>query len=86
MKTVTEVAKAHARYLSYEVHGGGADGCNPPPGDIADVGPVTRVPLVVSKRTERHKPIYETLWVDVERRAGRFHPKAAGIADNNGCG
>jgi hypothetical protein len=84
--TVYEVAKAHARYLGYEV----ADdayrsrwfSCTPPPGDLEAVGPVVRVELHVFRRTGKHRsrPEYEVLYVDVERRPGnKFHPKTAPI-------
>ena len=85
-ETVHEVAKTHARYLGYEVHGLGgmyathAYGCNPPPGDLGAVGPVVRIKLVVFRRSGKHRqPVYEDLYVDVERRAGKFHPKRATV-------
>jgi len=74
--TVIEVAKAHARYLGYEVRS--VEGYGPPPLDSGDVGPVMRVKLLVFKRSRKHgQPIHEILSVDVERRAGKFHPKTA---------
>ncbi len=37
-----------------------------------------RVKLLVFKRSGKHgQPIHEILSVDVERRAGKFHPKTA---------
>jgi hypothetical protein len=85
--TVVEIAKAHARYLGYEVLsvlGEGVVGytpCIPPPGNLADVGPVVRVRLVVpGKRWRHNEPIPETLFVDVERRSGKFHVKKAILA------
>jgi hypothetical protein len=81
---VYEAAKAHARYLGYEVHWPASVnayhpyGCNPPPGDLGEAGPVARIKLVVFRRSGKHRqPIYEDLYVDVERRAGKFHPKRA---------
>src|SRR5215472_13802392 len=77
-ETVWEVAKAHARYLGYEVHG--ASGYGPPPGDLGAVGPVMRFKLLVSRRSGKHRqPIHETLHIDVERRAGKFQPRTVDI-------
>jgi hypothetical protein len=71
---VFEVAKAHARYLGYEVHG--FNGCAPPPGDFGAMGPVVRLKLIVFRRSRKHRqPEYEDLSVDVERRAGKFYAK-----------
>jgi hypothetical protein len=82
--TVYEVAQAHARYLGYEVYGLDAvypaHAPTPPPGDLGAVGPVVRIKLIVFRRSGKHrKPIYEDLYVDVERRAGKFHPKRATV-------
>ena len=75
--TVIEVAKAHAQYLGYTVHR--VDGYGPPPGDPGEPGPVIRIRLTVSRPSGKHRqPIPENFWVDVERRAGKFRPKAAG--------
>ena len=68
--TVLEVARAHARYLGYEIHRGG--GYGPPPGDFRDLGPVMRIKLLVFRRNGKHRqPVYEDLAVDVERHAVR---------------
>ena len=78
-RTVIGVAKAHARYLGYKVHS--VDGNGPPPGDPGEAGPVMRIRLTVSRPSGKHRqPIPEKFWVDVERRAGKFRPKAAGGA------
>jgi hypothetical protein len=81
--TVYEVAKAHARYLGYEVRvpiGVHKHACTPPPGDLSEVGPVVRIKLIVFRRSGKHRqPVYENLYVDVERRAGKFHPKTANV-------
>jgi hypothetical protein len=93
--TVYEVAKAHARYLGYEVYGPNPPpsgpvalylyGCHPPPGDLGKVGPVARITLRVFRRSGRHKePVYENLYVDVERRAGKFHPKKVAATPTRG--
>lgn len=77
-QTVYEVAKAHARYLGYEVHAAGGNG--PPPGDLRDMGPVMRVKVIVFRYSGKHRqPERAVLAVDVERRAGKFHVKAAQI-------
>jgi hypothetical protein len=76
-QTVYEVAVAHARYLGYEVYGAG--GMMPPPGDLRDVGPVVHVRVTVFRRNARH--LTQTLAVDVERRAGKFHVKSATVTN-----
>jgi hypothetical protein len=79
---VYEVAKAHARYLGYEVCDAFMwTACTPPPGDLEAMGPVVRLSLCMRRRSGKHcKPTREALYIDVERRAGgRFHLKTATI-------
>jgi hypothetical protein len=77
-QTAYEVAKAHARYLGYEVIM--ERGYGPPPGDLRDVGAVMRIKLIVSRRSAKQRqPEPEELAVDVERRAGKFHAKTANV-------
>jgi hypothetical protein len=79
-RTVVEVAIAHARYLGYEYRGPWDN--SPPPGDLAEVGPVMRIKLGVFRRTGKHRstPECSVLTVDMERRpGGKFHPTTVAI-------
>lgn len=76
--TVFDVAIAHARYLGYEISR--TAGSETPPGDLTQVGPVMRIRLLVYRSQKRHaQPLFELIYVDVERRAGKLRPKGAGV-------
>jgi hypothetical protein len=66
-----EAAAAQARYLGYDVQQWGRYA--PPPGDLAEIGPVMRITLYVFAPGRRNKePPYDELALDVTRRGHTF--------------
>lgn len=75
---VFAVAKSHVHYLGYEAFR--PFGHEMPPGDPAKIGPVMRISFIVFPSKQRHgQPTYEQMYVDVERRAGKFRATGDGF-------